>query len=161
MTDAEVKAVELLTHYFHQAGVVVNNDSGREIARCVHKIIQAAVEETLNSAPIRQLFDQHTGPNAERNDMTTEKRKMLLLHHYKTGAEIWCDPNLIGVLEQLQAEPKSGFSPEGIPPRTRVWCNCGESAPNLMVSELPGEIAAHARWAIQLADEKPKPGAGG
>ncbi|GAG02190.1 unnamed protein product, partial [marine sediment metagenome] len=105
----------------------------------------------------------------ERTNMTTEKRKMLLLHHYETGAEIWCDPDVIGVLERLESQPKTGTCPEGIAARTRVWCRSSESvgfssmtcAPNLLVSELPGEIAAHARWAIQLAEEKPKPGAGG
>ena len=59
MSDARNEAVELLTHYFDQAGVVVNNDNHAEIRKCVDKIIDAAVEEVFCSRAMRQLLSEH------------------------------------------------------------------------------------------------------
>lgn len=79
-----------------------------------------------------------------------DKRKMLLLHNFETGKEIWCDPDEIILMELLAALPADpAFRTEAISARTKVVVRTGKDASEtLLVIQHPGQIAGSGSWGI-------------
>jgi hypothetical protein len=59
MSEKRNTAIGLLVHYMMHAGLPMERDTRKELARLVDSIIEAAAEEVLQSAPMRQLLEQH------------------------------------------------------------------------------------------------------
>jgi hypothetical protein len=135
-TEREREAVELLVHYMEQAGVNITSDTHSELEKLVRLIVEAAVDDVLATPAI--------------------KRKMLLLHHFETGKEIWQDADLIVTAELVATQPPNPpFRTEEIPEHTRLTVRTGNGPHHigtyLLVKQHPGEIAGSGHWELAQA----------
>jgi len=93
------------------------------------------------------------GTEATRPGEAVPKRKMLLLHNWKSGLEVHCDPDAIVVarrLPMLPADPP--LRVKEIPERTKVVVATeGGEYDTFLVKQTPAQIGFHGGWRLALA----------
>ncbi len=94
----------------------------------------------------------------------TKSERMILLHRYDTAGEVWIDPEEIALVERLPAIDQSEVGKKPIPARTKILLRVSRadgtgygSSPQevVLVSELPGAVAASSSWRIQTHGTPP------